>query len=231
MEKPKLTTPPPRGLFKEFNMKSRSAIALEKRQAKAKECFKSAQYTIGDIYKGMSLFGITRGQFSMIDVILQIANQAKGKINLSLWTWCIADYEIKCIEALRDNGKIDKALLVIDSMARKKNHAFLMSWIAKFGPESVRFVVNHSKIATMEFDDMKFLIRGSMNLNNNPRFEQFDIDEGHEGFNLVKQIESELPFLEYNHDHVEARKASQIESAWSQCDLQPFFKQGKVWAK
>jgi hypothetical protein len=37
------------------------------------------------------------------------------------------------------------------------------------------------------------LLRGGMNLN--PRFEQLDITEGGEHFDLVERIEAELPFL------------------------------------
>lgn len=204
---------------------------LDNRKKKAAECFKCAAESIGAVEKNMSIFGITRGQFSMIDVILYMIENIDGEVDLSLWTWCIADYEIKCVEALRDSGKLRNAILVIDSMARKKNHDFLQTWIKKFGLDSVRFVVNHSKIATIEANGLKFLVRGSMNLNNNPRFEQFDIDEGHPGFDLVKKIESELPILEYNHDNSEARNASKVESAWNQEELKFFTNKRKVWAK
>ncbi len=210
-------------------MKNRREKAFDRRQKKAIECFKSAELSIGPIEKGMSIFGITRGQFSMIDIVLYAIDELED-CELSLWTWCIADYEIKCVETLMNSGKLKKATLIIDSSARGKNLDILNTWIEKFGLESVRFVVNHSKIATIKSKDLELLIRGSMNLNNNPRFEQFDIDEGCAGFDLVKEIESELPILSLNHTSKEVRKASKIDQSWTQQQLIPFGKT-KVWAK
>lgn len=210
-------------------MVGRREKANIRREKKAIECFKSAELSIGPIEKNMSIFGITRGQFSMIDVVLYTL-EGLDDCELSLWTWCIADYEVKCIQALMESGKLKKATLIIDSSARGKNSDILNDWIEKFGIESVRFVVNHSKIATIKSGDLEFLIRGSMNLNNNPRFEQFDIDEGCDGFNLVKEIESELPILQLNHSSQESRKASKINESWTQEELIPFTKT-KVWAK
>ena len=60
----------------------------------------------------------------------------------------------------------------------------------------MRYVVNHSKIVTIRSDRFRLLLRGSMNLNFNPRFEQFDLTEGGEDFEMVKRIEAELPILE-----------------------------------
>ena len=202
---------------------------LSKRIRESKECYKNVSESIGELKKGMSLFGITRGQFSMIDIIMYIIKRSKP-CDITLWTWCIADYEIKCIETLIASKKVKSALLVIDSSARKRNKDLLVKWIENFGHESIRYVVNHSKIATVKTDDRKYLIRGSMNLNNNPRFEQFDIDEGHKGFDMVNQIEKDLPILSYNHSNSDARKASKINKCWSQQELIPFGEL-KTWAK
>ena len=151
-------------------------------------------------------------------------------VEISVWTWCIADYEISCIEALMKSKQIAKATLIIDSYARCKNENLLLKWVKKFGEKSIRFVVNHSKISTIKCNDLEFLIRGSMNLNNNPRFEQFDIDEGSKGFQLVKDIEKDLPLLKFDHKKEDARKASKINNSWTQEDLLPFGKL-KVWTK
>ena len=203
---------------------------IEKRIKRSKECFKNVCESIGEIKKGMSLFGVTRGQFSMIDIINYVVKNSDGQCDITLWTWCIADYEIRCIETLMGNKKINNALLVIDTSARKRNGSLLKKWTDIFGDESIRYVVNHSKIATIKTKTEEFLIRGSMNLNNNPRFEQFDIDEGHSGFDVVKNIESELPILRINHENKDARKASKINKCWTQQELLPFGDL-KTWAK
>ena len=86
--------------------------------------------------------------------------------------------------------------LIIDHGAQNKNAVTIADWKRQFGADSVRYVVNHAKIATVETAaGLKFLLRGSMNLNFNPRFEQFDITEGGPEFDLIQGIELELPTL------------------------------------
>ena len=202
----------------------------EKRKRIAIETFQNASASIGQIVHGVSLFGITRGQFSMIDLILASLDQV-GPSRVTLWTWCIAEYEVKCFNRLLIDSRITSALLVIDSQARVKNRDILLDWQAQHGADSIRWVVNHAKLATIESSDKKLLLRGSMNLNYNPRFEQFDLDEGHPGFETVRTIENELPILRFDHGNTEARRASQIDKAHTQELLQPFSFGRKVWAK
>jgi hypothetical protein len=92
------------------------------------------------------------------------------------------------LDRLRLNGAVSNATLIIDAGARSKNAALLTQWQEQFGPDSVRYVVNHAKIATVEGGGYRVLLRGSMNLNFNPRFEQLDITEGGDDFSLVRQI-------------------------------------------
>jgi len=201
----------------------------EKRHRNAAECFKNATETIGTLRPGYSLFGLTRGQFSMIDLILACLDQV-GRARVSLWTWCVAEYEVECFNRLMIDDRITSAMLVIDSQARTKNRELLQRWQAKHGEESIRWVVNHAKIATIEGDGYRLLLRGSMNLNYNPRFEQFDVDDAHPGFELIRTTEASLPVLKFDHNNGEARVASGIDKAFSTERLKPFNKV-RTWAK
>ena len=69
-----------------------------------------------------------------------------------------------------------------------------------------------------------------MNLNFNPRFEQFDLTEGGADYDLVKQIESELPILRDNATGADVYKASRVAEAFEPEQLN-FFTGIKVWAK
>lgn len=200
-----------------------------KREKTAVESFKRATETIGKLVPGASVFGVTRGQISMIDLILACLDQT-GPAAVSVWTWCIADYEVKCFERLMMDRRITSGLLVVDSGARAKNGEQLKRWMARFGAGSVKWVVNHAKLATVEGAGLKLLLRGSMNLNFNPRFEQFDLDEGHPGFNLVRKIEGELPALAYGHSWWEAKAVTGVVDAFTEEELLPFGGT-KVWSK
>ena len=56
------------------------------------EAFRSEEETFGALSPGMSVFAVTRGQFSMIDVV-QLLVRAIGGGEISVWTWTIAHWE------------------------------------------------------------------------------------------------------------------------------------------
>jgi hypothetical protein len=206
---------------------SRSSAPAARRKT-ARESFSNAAETIGPVEAGISLFAVTRGQWSMIDAVLHVLDQV-GPAAVSLWTWTVAEYEVQVLTRLRIDKRITAGRLVIDHGARNKNAEIIAEWKADFGKDSVRYVVNHSKIATVETaGGLRFLLRGSMNLNFNPRFEQFDITEGGPDFDLVKEIENELPTLEDDCTGKEVYKASKLDNAFSPEQLQ-LFENPKSW--
>lgn len=207
---------------------SRSS-SVSSRRAVAVESFKTASECIGPVVPGMSLFAITRGQFSMIDAVMHVLDQV-GSAKLSIWTWAIADYELMQFERLQSEGRITDGLLIIDNSARKRNSEIISAWQERFGGKSVRYVMNHSKIATIDGNGFKVLLRGSMNLNFNPRFEQLDVTEGGPDFDLVKQIEQEIPWLPNNASHADCQKATRVGEAFEQETLD-LFAEVKTWAK
>ncbi len=90
-------------------------------------------------------------------------------------------------------------------------------------------MVNHAKIATVETaSGLKFLLRGSMNLNFNPRFEQFDMTEGGPEFDLVKGIEDELPVLDDGCSGKEVYEGSKLDNGFG-AEQPQFFENSKPW--
>lgn len=208
---------------------TRAKAALTSRRTQALESFRNAADCIGTLKPKQSLFAITRGQFSMIDATLACLDQT-GPADVSIWTWTIAGYEIECFERLRKDGRIRQGRLIVDYGARGKNAQLLSDWQRSFGPDSVRYVLNHAKIVTIQSDRFRLLLRGSMNLNFNPRFEQFDLTEGGRDFELVKRIEDELPTLADDAPGAEVYKASKVGQAFD-ADQLALFNGCKVWAK
>lgn len=171
------------------------------RRVRAVESLRTAGEAIGPIQYGMGVFAITRGQWSLIDAMLHCFEQV-GASHLSVWAWTVAAWELDMLKVLCQRKELLSALLIVDRSVFSKRSAdtptlkVTQDWQAQFGPESVRYVTNHAKMATIEsLSGYKLLLRGSMNLNFNPRFEQFDLTEGGDDFTLVKQIEAELPLL------------------------------------
>jgi hypothetical protein len=195
----------------------------------AVESFQTAGACIGPVVPGMSLFAITRGQFSMIDAVLHVLAEL-GPSRLTIWTWTIADYEIQAFTELMRDGRIVGGTLVIDEGARGTRPGLIGEWQRTFGATSVRYVRNHAKIATVEGGGQRVLLRGSMNLNFNPRFEQLDVTEGGPDFDLVRQIESELPTLPDDCSVRDTCAASRVGEAFEPEQL-AIFAGVKTWAK
>lgn len=203
---------------------------LASRRTKAVESFANAADAIGDIHAGMSVFALTRGQWSMIDAVLHVLD-CVGLAEISVWTWTVAEYEIGTLTRLRNDRRLTGGRLVIDAGARRKNAAIIADWKAAFGSDSVRYVRNHAKIATIKSaSGLRLLLRGSMNLNFNPRFEQFDLTEGGADFDLIEQVEMGLPILNDDCTNQDVLVASGVMRSFAVSDLE-IFAGVKVWQK
>ncbi len=193
------------------------------------ESSKSAGDAIGTVEPRMSVFAITRGQFSMIDAIFHCLKGA-GPAAVSVWTWAIADYEVEAMAGLMARREITDGTLVIDMSAERRNGSIIEQWRKRFGEDNVRICKNHAKIARIWNERYRLLLRGSMNLNFNPRFEQLDVTEGGEDFDLVERIENELPVLARKYSNAEAEAASKLSKAFETSELE-MFRGIKPWAK
>jgi len=197
------------------------------RVARAVEALGAAADAVGPVTPGMAVFGVSRGQFAMIDMIQHVLSQT-GPAAVSLWTWTIADYERDMIAALMANASITGATLLLDYSAGRKLPDMVNDWRDRFGESSVKIVRNHSKLARVWNDRYRVLLRGSMNLNFNPRFEQYDITEGGPDFDLVEAIEAEIPVLPREYDHQQVFEASGLGRAFDS-SVMGIFDGGKVW--
>lgn len=201
----------------------RQQLAAARRAKTAVETFKTFTATMDgvSIEPGFALFGVTRGQFSMIDVIRFFVDRL-APAEVSVWTWAIASYEVEAFEYFYQTSKITAATLIVDRSAEDRNAVLIDRWRDRFGVDRVKVCKTHAKIATIAGAGFRVLARGSMNLNENPRFEQFDISEGGKPFELVKQIEHEIPVMPPRCANHEADQASGLSAAWSDSQLTTF---------
>jgi len=203
------------------------ATRTKHRDRRARESFGTAAEAIGPIDPGMSLFLVTRGQFSMVDMIHHVLAEI-GPAEISCWTWAVAEYETEMIESMLTSGMITGGTLLVDASCDKRNPHILERWRQRFGEKSVRVCKNHAKIARVWNGKRRVLLRGSCNLNFNPRFEQCDVTEGGEDFDMVERIEAEIPVLPRTYTNAEATAASGVDRAFEPRTLE-LFDQSKVW--
>ena len=137
----------------------------------------SASRCIGIIEKGSDIFGLTKGDFSMIDILRHVAKQI-GPCNIDIGTWTAAAADIKqAFDMLNDKNILSMRWLV-DRSFPQRQQKYYNSLLDKFGQDSVRLARFHAKFILLENDDYKVAVRTSMNLNLNQRIEFFEISEG-----------------------------------------------------
>jgi hypothetical protein len=208
-------------------------VARARRVTRAAEGWRTAAEVLGALTADTAVCVVTRGQISMIDVIREAVRQlgAHGSsVEASVWTWCIAAYEVEAFEYFLSGRELSAARLVIDRSAEQRNRPLIDRWRRAYGVSSVRVCLNHAKIATISNGRLRVAVRGSMNLNFNPRFEQFDLSVNDGVYDLVRGLEDRLPVLPVPSSWSEAAAASQVQAAFSDEALATF--QGvRTWAK
>lgn len=137
--------------------------------------FAEARDLLSDLKsEGDSVFGITRGQCSLVDFCLAAIDKVGGPADVSFFTWVVAEYEMQYFRSLLDDGRISAFRLVCDHACLTHRPGFVESVRGKFGGDAVRLTATHAKIGMVRGPGGDILIRGSMNLNQNRKLEQFD---------------------------------------------------------
>lgn len=171
-------------------IRARSA-AYGRRVEKAAMHLGSSRDALAGLVRDGHVFGVTKGQFSMID-LAAAALEKTGPADVAVWTWCIADYEVDAIGAFLVNGNIRTFRMVMDWAGAQRDMPIVQSLQERYGVDCIRVTKTHAKIIMVSNADWKVCIRGSMNLNANPRFEQFDASEGGPAYEVMDGVMAEL---------------------------------------
>lgn len=126
---------------------------------------------------GMELFGLTRGQFSLADLLVAILDKT-GPASLSISTWTAAAADIQRMMELLESGQISSCRWLVDQTFVRRVPALAAQIRKLFGDDALRVTKTHAKFCTVVNNGWQVAIRSSMNLNQNPRLESFQV--GHD---------------------------------------------------
>ncbi len=143
----------------------------EIRDLRAKQ---TADAAVAGLTKANEIYGLTKGQFSMLQ-LLQATIDRTGPVHFSLSTWTAAKWEIGKLTDLQAGGKLLSTRWLIDFTFSRRDPGAANLIRTAFGLESMRVSQVHSKFAIFGNDEWKVVLRTSMNLNMNPRMEDFTI--------------------------------------------------------
>lgn len=139
------------------------------------------------LQKGTHRFGFSKGHFSLIDVIDGLV-KAFPNGDMALSTWTAARADLTGLQDLIASQTVNSFRLLIDSTFATRQPALLANLRKHYGAESVRITKNHAKFVLYKTPDLKIVIRTSMNLNFNPRFEDIDVSESPELYDFIDNI-------------------------------------------
>lgn len=136
----------------------------------------TAAEAIGPLDRGCEIFGLSKGQFSLVDIICHCLKfSGPADVVLSTWTAAGADLEF-AYQLLRDNA-ITKLRFVVDFSFPTRQPEYCAALREKFGDDCVRVTKTHAKFVVIRGGGWNLVIRSSMNLNENRRLESFEISD------------------------------------------------------
>lgn len=135
-----------------------------------------AAQAVGPIEKGCEIFGICKGQFSLIELVEHCLD-ATGPAAVVVSTWTAGGADIEHFGSLLANEKIAKCFWVVDFSFISRQPEYAEALYDKFGKDSIRTTSNHAKFVLIGNADWKLVIRTSMNLNRNSRAETYEISD------------------------------------------------------
>ena len=131
---------------------------------------------IGTLSRHCEYFILTKGQLSLIDIILEVSKQIEP-FDLALTTWTIGETEIRKLHNLKVEGQIKDIKMVIDRSFQTRCPGPFGVLMECFGYAPIRVLENHSKVILIKNKAWNIVIRTSMNMNRNARVEQIDLSD------------------------------------------------------
>ena len=136
----------------------------------------SARVVVSQLVKGGRVLGLTKGQFSMLDLLAELL-RLTGPAAVRLSTWTVGIRDCGGAGLLLDSGAMTSFQLYVDRSFATRQPAYCAAVRSTFGDDAIRTTRTHAKLATLRNAKWDITVRSSMNLNRNPRFENFDVDD------------------------------------------------------
>lgn len=135
----------------------------------------------------VSRFGFSKGHFSLIDIIEELFRLLPGG-DFTLSTWTAARADLGRLQKLIETRPVNSFRLLIDSTFQSRQPALLHALRNTYSKDSIRITKNHAKFLLYSCENYRIVIRTSMNLNHNPRFENIDLCDNPDLFDFVDKL-------------------------------------------
>lgn len=168
----------------------RRKLLAGRRELRDARRFETCEEAVGPLDRDTEIYGFTRGQFSVIDLLNHCLDHC-GPATLTISTWTAANADVSTVLEMIGEGRLTGARWLVDLTFSRRSPELAKRIRDVFGPDSIRVAKNHAKFFLLDSADWKIVCR-SMNLNFNPRFENFQLANDPELFQFHKAIIDEV---------------------------------------
>lgn len=147
----------------------------------------NADTAVEKLEKNKRIIGLTRGDFSLIDLIYSVLKKT-GKAKVICCTWSAGIKDSNQVKWMLESKLIESFTLVTDHSYVTRQKKYAMAIEDLFGKENIRTSEIHAKFVLIQNADWNICIRTSMNLNANKTCETFEIDDDKDVFDFYMRF-------------------------------------------
>lgn len=134
----------------------------------------TAREAIAGFDKDTEIYGFTKGQFSIIDII-EAMLEITGPAHLTVSTWTAATTDVTTVIQFVQQQLCSSSRWLVDYTFQQRTPELAKRIRDVFGADAIRVGKNHAKFFMLQNEQWDIICPTSMNLNFNPRFENFMI--------------------------------------------------------
>lgn len=132
----------------------------------------TARATVANFQPGDFVFGLTKGQFSLLDFLTALLEKT-GPATVDISTWTASHKDLDGFEQLAARGLMTRCRWLLDLTFQRREPQMAQRIRDLFGPDSMRVTKVHAKFLLIRNNTWSVSAPSSMNLNMNPRIENF----------------------------------------------------------
>lgn len=190
-----------------------------------------ASLALSKFDKGCRLVGLTMGRFSLIDMIRVILDHT-GPANVVVATWSAGIKDVHQMKWMADSGLLNDFKLLTDHSYVNRQSKYAASIEDLFGKENIRTSEMHAKFVLIYNDEFKVSILSSMNLNANKTCELFEVEEGADLFNFLKDfVEHHFTEMAIGFEPDSNKVSKVVESFFRKYSAEPEKQISKHWSE
>jgi ribosomal protein L17 len=150
-----------------------------------------ANEAIKGFCKNGKVCGLTNGAFSLLSLIKAVLD-ITGTADVTISTWSAGLYDAGELNSLMTSGHVRDVRLILDRSFKTRQAGYALYIQDVFKDENIRTTNTHAKFVLIRNAEYNVCIRSSMNLNENKRCENFDIDDDLDIYNLFNTFADDL---------------------------------------